>query len=265
MSTAAVIIPFRDRGVDPLRQKNLVRVLAYWADFDHPVLVVDDGREGDAQFNRSAAYNRGAAMTDAEVLVYVESDTLIPHDQICQAIDMAAARPGLVVPFTRQKKLSEADSALVRRAAISPQDCTPVRHPYGEMTNYGCANVLNRRTLDAVGGFDEVFEGHGHDDSAMYQAFYIVAKPVRWVLGNAYHLYHLDVDPDTTPDRSYLSEEDIAAQERNRIRLALYQAAKTPEEIRLLTTGASTEAWVQKYWGRLNWRTRALVDQEETA
>lgn len=263
MTSAAIIIPFRDRGTDPLRASNLTRCLEWWTEYKVPVIVASDGRTGNAQFCRSAAYNRGSADTAADVLIYVEADTLVPYHQIQQAVDMAASRPGMVVPFTHQKKLTPTDSMLVRGHLKEPEDCVPTRHPYGETTNYGCANVLSRRTLEAVGGFDQQFTGHGHDDSAMYHAFDVVAKPVRWVDGNAYHLYHLDYDPDTTPDKSYLSKEDVAAQERNRQRLELYRAAKTPEEIRLLTAGTPVSEWVEKYWGKLNWRIRALVGDND--
>jgi hypothetical protein len=260
--STAIIIPFRDRGTDPLRKENLDRCLDWWARFGCPVIVAGDGREGDAQFNRSAAYNLGTARTDADMLVYVESDTLIPYEQIDKAIEMATKRPGMVVPFTHQKKLSKTDSMLVRGGLKDPQDCVPDPHPYGETTNYGCCNVLSRRTLQAIGQWDPAFEGHGHDDNAMYHAFDLVAKPVRWVDGNSYHLYHLDFDPDTTRDRSYLSDEDIAAQDRNRRRLELYRCAKTPQEIRLLTSGEATDVWIRQHWGRLNWRIRSLAEND---
>jgi hypothetical protein len=257
--STAIIIPYRDRGKDPLRAANLERCLEWWAGFGAPVIVADDGREGDAQFNRSAAYNRGTAQTDADMLVYVESDTLIPYEQIHQAIEMAQRRLGMVVPFTHQKKLSETDSVLVRGREKEPADCIPTRHPYGENTNYGCCNVLSRRALEGIGQWDEQFEGHGHDDNGMFHAFDTVFKPVRWVDGNSYHLYHLDFDPDTTRDHSYLTKEDVLAQSRNRQRLELYRCAKSAEEIRLLTSGTPVAEWVEKHWGRLNWRIRAFI------
>lgn len=611
MPKVAIVIPYRDRGVDSLRKNNLDHVLNYWAKFGCPVVVAGDGREGDAQFNRSAAYNRGSAATDADILAYIESDTLIPYKQVDAAIEHAATRPGLVIPFTHQKKLTAEDSVLVRGGLKEAADCVPAPHPYGETTNYGCANVLSRRTLEAVGQWDEVFcvdeeteiltsqgwrhrcevkvgdmvltlnhisglsewqpveavnvfpgvhemlsiestthsslttlnhrwpvireqnkrtasgdvthyewrawkttttfttadhvpiaadcadlpteqkytdalvecvawfwteggvarlrdgrlgrgvviaqssvvnpdncdriasaltrafgpasaftrrnkskadmprwktqpnvrnlnfvlnaeageilqalapnrvpsseflmsltqaqlllfietsllgdgatrsrpghplpdrvlgqkdpaaaeafqfacilagiptsiytnpvmprygygmtnvrlrnqrrfklangthqrmtmegivwcpttsnttwlarrrgkvyftgnSGHGHDDNAMFHAFQVVARPVRWVEGDCYHLYHLDFDPDTTPDRSYLSAEDVAAQERNRRRLELYRCAKTPDEIRLLTSGTPTDEWLKQHWGRLNWRIRSLASE----
>jgi hypothetical protein len=259
----AIIIPFRDRGKDPCRPQNLERCLQWWRGLDLEVRVVDDGRDGDAQFNRSAAYNRGAAQVDADILIYVESDTLVPYSQIHQAVQLAASKAGMVVPFTYQKKLSSTDSMLVRASEKDPTDCIPEPHPYGENSNNGCANVLSRHTLELAGRWDETFDGHGHDDTAMVDAFSVAAGKTRWVDGPAYHLYHLDFDPDTTKDRSYLSDEDIAAQERNRRRLELYRAAKTVEEIRLLTSGQHTEEWLRDNWGKLNWKLRSLASEND--
>jgi hypothetical protein len=155
--TTAIIIPFRDRGVDPLRFLNLKRVLEHWDGFGVDVHVVSDGRAGSAQFNRSAANNRGAAFTDADVLVYTESDILVDYQQIREAITLAGDELGMVVPFTHQKKLTSTDSVLVRSHLKEAVDCVPDHHPYGETTNYGCVNVISRATLAAVGQWDETF------------------------------------------------------------------------------------------------------------
>lgn len=252
MSSVAIILPFRDRGTDPLRQANFKRVHDHYSGAGFLIIIADDGREGDQQFCRSAAYNRGTAATDAQVIAYIEADTIISYQQLYEAVDLAAAKPGLVIPFTFQKKLSATDSLLVCAGLKQPQDCTPEPHPYGENSNYGCVNVLSRQTLDAVGQWDETFDGHGHDDNAMFHAFKMCAGPPRWVHGPAYHLYHLDFDPDTAPDQSYLSEEDKAAQARNYRRLVLYRNAKTADEIRRLATGYKPDS----RWGPKDWRHR---------
>lgn len=249
---AAIIIPFRDRGVDPLRKANLDRVLNHYSQSGYPIIIADDGRSGGEQFNRSCAYNKGTAQTDADVLAYIESDTLISYEQLDEAVADAAKQPGVVIPFIWQKKLSAADSELVRAGRKQPQDCTPEPHPYGEKSNYGCANVLSRQTLEAVGQWDEGFDGHGHDDNAMFHAFKMCAGAPRWVHGPAYHLYHLDFDPDTAPDQAHLSQEDINAQSRNYRRLVLYRSARNADEIRLLTSGYKPDS----RWGRGNWRHR---------
>jgi len=99
----AIVIPFRDRGNDPLRPANLRCVIEHWDGCDVPVWLSDDGRVGDAQFNRSQAYNRGAWFVDADVVVFAEADMLVPYSQIRQAVAMAAAAPGLVVPFIQYR------------------------------------------------------------------------------------------------------------------------------------------------------------------
>lgn len=231
--TTAVVIPFRDRGTDPLRLANLTRVTEHWTSAGYQVIVSGDGRSGKDQFNRSAAYNRGVADTDAEMLIFAESDLLISTAQIDRAISMAKDSPGMVVPFSWFKALSEADSVLVRNHEINPAhgNSTPVK---GHRGSIGAINVLSRDTYELVGGYDERFEGAWYDDDAMKIAFDVAAGPTRWVEGSAYHLYHLSGGRG-----SHLSAADRAATARNRQRLKLYQQARTPEQIRDLTRGVA--------------------------
>lgn len=250
MSTAAIIIGFRDRGVDPLRQQNLDCVADYWRRSPWPVHVVDDGLDGRAQFNRSRAYNRGTALTDADVLCYVESDILASYDQLEKAIRWAAARPGLVVPFSHQHKLGESESVEVR-AGADPNDFDPVvlHDTWRSSVNHGCAGVISRRTLEAVGRWDEEFAGHGHDDTAMMIAFHVTCGPARFVEGKAHHLYHLEFDPGLTSGK-HITPDDCAAQDRNRLRLDLYRRARTAAAIQQLTTGGVPQE---------DWRTRRVT------
>jgi hypothetical protein len=227
-SDIAVIIPFRDRGSDPLRAANLKRVMQHWGG---DAIIVGDGYRGQEQFNRSAAYNRGAELTDAEVIVYAESDMLIPHSQIQEAAELAASAPGLVVPFTEYHYLTPQDSQDVRDGLLDPVDCVAEFVKDGRSCT-GAINVLSRETLDAVGGWDETFQGNWYDDTAMHIAFEITAGPTRWVNGPAYHVYHL---PGWMGD--HLTDEDKAATEANKTRLRLYEQAETAGRIRELTSG----------------------------
>jgi hypothetical protein len=228
MSTA-IVIPFRDRGGDPLRQANLDFVQEYWAGYDCPVLVVDDGRSA-GQFNRSAAYNRGAVkLCDSDVLVYAESDMIVDYEQIDRAVNLARHAPGLVVPFTQYRYMGAADSERIRAYEVEPMFTTP---SITLSTSRGAVNVLSRETLSAVGQWDESFDGNWYDDDAMVIAFEITSGPARFVEGAAYHLYHL---PGW--EGEHLTESDRAATERNRERLKMYEAASTPEQIRELTFG----------------------------
>ena len=234
MTHYSVVIPFRDRGIDPLRMANLQRVQRHWMPYA-PVVIIGDGRQGNEQFNRCAAYNRGvASCPDAEVFVFAESDMLVDRAQVDDAIGLAARSPGLVVPFTEYRYLSEDDSRDVRNG-LSPRGIEPESVIPNEQRSWprtGPLNVLSRRTLDMVGGWDEQFEGNWWDDRAMKRAFDVAVGPTRFVTGPAYHLYHL---PGWTG--AHLSAEDRAAAERNRHRFMLYQQATTPQQIRQLTSG----------------------------
>lgn len=228
----AVIVPFRDRARDPLRRRNLDRVLTQWFDYNYPRIAVrDDGRNGDEQFNRSAAYNRGVAdYPDVDVFVFAESDVLIDYSQINLAIEAAHEKPRLVVPFNEYRYLTPEDSEFVRSHAKSPASCVPeavlVRR------SHGCVNVVSAKALKLVGGYDESFSGSWYDDSSMKIAFEICCGPTKFIEGPVYHLWHL---PGWTGD--HLTDEDKAATRRNQVRYIRYRHASTTRQIRILTAG----------------------------
>lgn len=235
----AVIIPFRHRdGGDPLRKENLDRVVEHWEGYDCDVLVSDDGRTGDAPFNRSAAYNRAtirgfAGATTADMLIFAESDLIVSYAQIDRAIAMAATAPGMVVPFSWFMAIDEYDSRLVREHRADPEDCA-TRVVKGHRQSIGAVNVLSRQTLHLIVSWDELFEGAWYDDDAMKIAFDIAAGPTRFVEGSGYHLHHASGGRG-----KHLSEIDRAATAANRRRLQKYRQARTPEQIIELTQ----EAW----------------------
>jgi len=227
--TVAVIIPFRSRGNDPLREQNLARVVEEWRNNGYDPIVVSDGRRGSDAFCRSAAYNQAVEMVDADVYVFTESDLLIRPEAIELAVDLAVKEPCLVIPFSEFRSLTEKDSHLVRQFVTDPFDCLTgiVR---GYRGSIGAINVVSRKSYDLIGAYDEGFEGAWYDDDAMKIAFEICCGPTRWVDGPAHHLYHLSGGRG-----KHLTDEDREATMKNRARYEQYQAASTADEIRLLT------------------------------
>lgn len=225
-----IIIPWRDRGKDPLRAANLRRVTQQWDDFEITTVVADRGH-GDDQFNRSAAYNRGIqTLTGMDVYVFCESDMLIDKGQVYKAAALSVHGPGLVIPFTEYRYLSPRDSEKVRNGEDHTK-CKP-SWTMADGRSIGAINVVSAMTMNLIGQWDEKFEGNWYDDDAMARAFEVCAGPTRWVDGPAYHLHHL---PGHRGD--HLTDEDKAATERNKDRLQLYRWATTPARIRELTRG----------------------------
>ncbi len=237
----SVIIPHRDRGRDWRRTANLDTAVKRWELLGYTPLVVDDGRTGDAQFCRSAAYNRGISYLDWwDVLILAEADLLLPAWQIAAGIDLALEAPGLVVPFSQFMAMTDEHSVQVRSGLRHPSeaDATQVR---GDRQSIGAVNIVSRATLAAIGRYDEVFEGAWYDDDAMARAFAVATgTETRFVDGPGWHQYHLPGAATGTgiyADGSHLTDEDRAATENNLRRWKLYRAATTPERIRELTAG----------------------------
>lgn len=231
--TFALIIGYRDRGTDPSRQANLDSAVQWWRDHGIEPIVVDDGRVGSESWNRSAAYNRGAELAEADVLVYSEADMLLPVEQVREGVRLASEHVGLVVPFSAFMAMDEDDTERVRRREIHPSRAR-AQQVRGDCKSIGAVNIVSRESLALIGRFDELFDGHGYDDDATELAFRICCGPTRFISGPAWHQWHVPGAFYATPEST---EQDRAATARNKARYQLYRQARTPERIRQLTSG----------------------------
>lgn len=221
----AIVIPWRDGGC-PHRRANAAHVAAYYRSLNigarYRVIVTGDGNAS-GPFNRSAAYNRGLAKTTADMLVWNEADTIIPADQLREAIDLAAEAPGVVIPFTERHELTPAAAEQVRNGA-DPWTAETEK-VYGGGRSIGQCNVTSRATIDAIGGaWCEKFAGWGYDDTLMFHAFKVLAGPPRWVEGKGVHLWH--------PKPIASKDPAVRAQIRANKRLNRAMIAMPPDELR---------------------------------
>lgn len=236
MSAIQVVIPFRDRGIDPRRAANLEIVQAWWYAHGFDPQIVDDGLEGDAQFNRHRAYNRAVSRNpEAQCFIFAEADMLVHPDQINLGIRLAARQPGLVVPFTQYRYWSEDATGLLWHHykdsgvgglaefwGLPSLDSDSVFSAPAESTmdngkSIGAVNIVSRATLEMTGGFTEATSGNWYDDRIIEEGFaFLTGNKTAFVPGPAVHLYHL---PGWKGD--HLSEEDRLATQRNRYLLAI--------------------------------------------
>lgn len=227
-----VIIPFRLReGADPRRAANLEVVQAWWYAHGFTPQIVSDGLSGDAQFNRHRAYNRAVErFPETDVFVFTEADMLIHPSQIRRACVVALDTPGLVVPFTQYRYLSDSKTEILRDIY---HDQTPefVSDWWGQPVDgdrsifltkpertmdhgrsIGAVNVVSMATLRITGGFTEATAGNWYDDNIIEEGFaFLTENRTRWVEGPAVHLYHL---PGHTG--KHLSEADRRATAHNK-------------------------------------------------
>jgi hypothetical protein len=226
-----IVIPFRDRGIDPRRAANLEVVRAWWYAHGFEAYTITDGLSGDAQFNRHRAYNRAVSkFPETDVYVFTEADMLIHPSQVWEAARLAYAQRGLVVPFTQYRYLSDQTTEMTRTQFFDhPKEDTarwwsldpgnPISvfglNPESTMDNgrsIGAVNVVSRETLNITGGFTEATSGNWYDDNIIEEAFaFLTGSKTRWVDGPAVHLYHL---PGWIGD--HLTAEDRQATALNR-------------------------------------------------
>lgn len=236
----AFVVPFRDRGRDPLRPANLSAIRQHLESLNlGPVYIVSDGRAGDENFARHIAYNEGGRQAfgnGAETICFYESDMIVSRDQLVDGITRAASAPGLVVPFTQYRYLTPEDSERVR-AGANPFNCTP-EYTMDNGRSIGAINILSRQSIEAVGQWDTVPDGNGYDDNMMHRAFEVCCGPTRYVDGPATHLFH---QPGWYGlPRAELTVADRAATTANKNRYRRYLQARTPEQIRRLTMQVCT-------------------------
>lgn len=147
--------------------------------------IVEGHHEGDEPFNRSAAINR-AAEGEWDVAVVLDSDSIVDRDQVLAGVELAAKSGELVLPFTNRNMVSEDGTKQIlggyrgswRRWA-----------KHRERDRVSCCVVVPRALWDAVGGFDERFEGWGGEDEAFEAACRALAG-TRRLPGDLWHLHH---------------------------------------------------------------------------
>lgn len=234
-----IVVPWRDRG-DEHRRANFMHVMNWLLDADiGEVLVCDDGRDR-GPFNRSAAYNAGRNHRPAaKAYIWHEADMVVPHIQLAEAVRMSKAFTGLVVPFHTYSYLSEADSARVLDGTPL-RSVGPAEYEMAQGRAVGAVGVTSDVTMRAVGGWDETFEGWGFDDRAMARAFQVCCRATRYAPGYGHHLWHPPAwsrdDPSFRGGSEGISYDEQAATAANKTRFDRYLAARSPDQIRALTT-----------------------------
>jgi len=147
--------------------------------------IVEGHHEGDGPFNRSAAINRGAE-SEWDVLVILDGDTVLDAERLIAAVEQAGDYGEMVLPYSARNMLTEAGT---RRIIDGYEGSWERFVQTRERCRVSCCVVVPRALWDAVGGFDERFEGWGGEDEAFEAACRVVGG-VRRLQGANWHLWH---------------------------------------------------------------------------
>jgi hypothetical protein len=196
-----------------------------------------------------------------DVALIIDSDTVSNHDSVWEAIRYADQTGGLAVAHTQRHMMTERAT----KDILSGNRKTWKRGSMIERTwrdSVSCAIAIKRSTWDAIGGFDERFEGWGFEDTAFHFACEtIIGLPIKKIPGDCYHLWHPPSPETSRSSPTYLRNhilrrryESVRWQPDRLLRLLGRLDEETPSGTipRILhrTVPAETTAQVEAWWVR---------------
>jgi hypothetical protein len=195
-----VLAVVTDFGADPYRRRAARIVRAWLAELDgwrvESVTVAPTDAPGR---DRSAARN---VLLDedlgADVFYFADGDSLVPHEQLEAAVELAHERPGLVFAYDSYRRLSREHTELVtvENAELAFELPPTIVFPNSGSTG---AVALTPAFFRQVGGYDEAYV-HGFEDLDFAYRCSLEA-PVRRVPGPLMHMWHPrpDIEPEAWP------------------------------------------------------------------
>lgn len=149
--------------------------------------IIEGLDEGEQPMNRAAARNRAAEQAgDWDVAVFLDADTVPDFERLRRAVDLAAETSKLVCPQDTFRSLTRDGTKAVLAGKCAIEDA-PKRWDYPRPKS-SCI-VVSRETWELVGGYDERFEGWGHEDASLFHACQALAG-VKRLDGVCRHCWH---------------------------------------------------------------------------
>jgi hypothetical protein len=209
----SIVCAWKDLG-DPHRRAGLEFTRRYWRHhFPDAELVVGAPHP----FTRARGLNVAVRAARYDLIVQADPDSVAPAAQIEEALRLAAASDGLVVPFGDFLYLDEAATA---RLHAAPLDAPP---PFGaadcqQSGAGGCGplTVFSRSTWERARGYDERFGVWGGDDGAFaYACDAYCEAPLRRVDGPMLHSFHPRLPQSIPGGEGYAEQFAILAEYRD--------------------------------------------------
>lgn len=250
MTLPPILVPRRaDNGI---RDTIWAHLRQRWEALGYPVVEGHhDEREG--PFNRSRAINRAARAAGGwDVALILDGDVWVqPHQLEGAEMDAlstgrlafghtawwcttAATRDAILNPLRLQRWWEHPVDYDLDRYDTWPDEAWSIRNPI----SYSCVMAVRRDLWDAVGGFDERFQGWGAEDWAWHVSCEELAGPSLRQPEPVIHLHH----PMCEEARAANAHERNALHDANvQLGKAYYAARGHPNRLRRLHRQAAQE------------------------
>lgn len=224
-----VLVPYR--AVDTHRDAAWQVAREHLERLGWPIVAADVPGE----WNRAAAINAAAREAgEWDVAVIADADTVHDPQDLRQAVDDAIRYGAGVVPWATRWKLSATGTERFRRfgptgfSRSRDLDLSDPTRPRGvKARSRGGTVVVSRAAWDAVGGFDEGFDGWGNEDRAFRVAIATLAPGgLREIRGVIFHLWHPRDGQVSAPNRERWERYAEAEGDPGAMRRVLHEAGR---------------------------------------
>jgi len=179
----AIVVPWRSGDADRERAREWTR--GWWEQFGWPIFEVE--HPAPDPFNRSWCINEGARRAwPWDILIAIDADVFCEDpEQVRRGVESAWHTGRLTVPHIEGADLNALGTATLVRGDKGWQTMTSARRdPCTSRVTIVRADLFER-----VGGFDERFQGWGHEDIAFWVSTICVGG-VDQLPGTTWHLWH---------------------------------------------------------------------------
>lgn len=140
-------------------------VFKYYKSLGYEIVTAGVMSEDGETFLRSRSRNLAVDSTDEDIIILIDSDTMVPNAAIYQASEICKEND--VVIRLAAKTLSVDSYGSEIAEYLSSNEIIPDEYMKNCSTTYlhtGCSWVLNRKTWEYLGGFNEQFVWYGYED-----------------------------------------------------------------------------------------------------
>jgi|688.fasta_scaffold212710_1 predicted glycosyltransferase involved in capsule biosynthesis len=183
-----IIIPWRDNGC-PYQLRNFKYCYKYYSSLSIPII----GKSDRESFNRSQARNDGVSKSKKSNLIIIDSDNVVNLHLITKGLKLL--NEGMIIkPFTSIHYLNEKATLNfingINPLTINDYDTTYLLPNQLDVRNSGGIYIIKKDTWEDLKGMSESFEGWGLEDTEFNLRFEKKYRPITFLKGNNYHLYH---------------------------------------------------------------------------
>lgn len=182
-------IPWRNTGCF-YRERACSFISNYYSQIAN-VIHIDSSH---TEFNRANARNLCVANSTKDVVIIIDADNYIDHDQILYGVEMAMIDNSIVRPFNSIHYLNQdaTDRFLTNANSFTPKysDYEYMAPDSISLKNSGGAYITPKNLWIELSGMDELFTGWGLEDLSFNNKYEHYYGSQMYINGPNYNLYH---------------------------------------------------------------------------